>query len=163
MHREERDYVRRKSRLTPDLNSPSKLNYLYNKQRRLSKQNLNMIQSHDDRSVNNSETRQLDSGLNSRDGERMTVDNLSGTHNSTPLSPSVSGGRNSKMNRTIQTNLTPLGNYPKEKHDEYSLRQTLISRINNFLPNHKHDYTEKRFQHSSVKEMQNAIGRQRHL
>ena len=47
--------------------------------------------------------------------------------------------------------------------EENNLRKTLIARINNFLPAHKHDYCEKRFQNSSIKEMQNAIGRNRHV
>ena len=47
--------------------------------------------------------------------------------------------------------------------EENTLRKTLIARINNFLPAHKHDYCEKRFQNSSIKEMQNAIGRNRHV
>ena len=47
--------------------------------------------------------------------------------------------------------------------EENALRKTLIARINNFLPAHKHDYCEKRFQNSSIKEMQNAIGRNRHV
>ena len=51
----------------------------------------------------------------------------------------------------------------QKRLEEINLKQTLISRINNFLPAHKHDYCEKRFQNSSIKEMQNAVGRNRHV
>ena len=66
------------------------------------------------------------------------------------------------MNRTIQ--VSPLSTYNvDQKMEENTLRKTLIARINNFLPAHKHDYCEKRFQNSSIKEMQNAVGRNRHV
>ena len=49
-------------------------------------------------------------------------------------SPNVTG-RNTHMMRTIQN--SPIGTYKDTKKiGELNLRQTLISRINNFLPAH---------------------------
>ena len=70
-------------------------------------------------------------------------------------------GRNTQMGRTIVH--SPMGNYESRKQKDINLKQMLVSRINNFLPTNKHEYNEKRFQNSSIKEMQNAIGRGRHV
>ena len=171
MHRDERQYQRRKMRMTPDLHSPAMVS---SHKKRLSKMDLSVFQSHDERSQHGgagSELRhQLDSGFNSRD-ERMLESaggvsafqtnghqNNHNNHNNT-----MTIGRNNRMMlRTIQK--SPLETYNDiQNQEEANLRSTLIARINNFLPAHKHDYCEKRFQNSSIKEMQNAIGRNRHV
>jgi hypothetical protein len=102
---------------------------------------LGVFQSHDERSQHavNSELREkLDSGLNSRD-ERM----LESAGGASAYSPNANG-RNHRMLRTVQ--ISPLGTYKDSKTiDEINLRKTLVARINNYLPAHKHEYCEKRF------------------
>ena len=168
MHRDERQYQRRKMRMTPDLHSPAMIS---SHKKRLSKMDLSVFQSHDERSQHGgagSELRhQLDSGFNSRD-ERM-LESAGGVSAFQPNGQQNSHNNTMTMNRNNRTMLRTIQKSPLETYNEIhnqqeaNLRSTLIARINNFLPAHKHDYCEKRFQNSSIKEMQNAIGRNRHV
>lgn len=89
------------------------------------------------------------------------LDNVSSP--SPPLSPTTSMSRQKKpVSRSNMSTLqaTKPGSRASRSRNS-GIKQVLMARFNNFLPQHSQENTEKRFHNSSIREMKGAIVRQK--